>query len=105
MRAKPLSALCGVGTFLVILSANVMSVGAEPPKAAKKPVPAAVDTTALAQQLKSGEEAQIHSALDELRLGGPKAATAAPAVVEVLTRGLNEPLTKQAIETLGDLES
>lgn len=108
MRAKSLSALCGV----VTLSASLTSVGAPPPAKptpkvtnVKKSGPEKVDTTASAQQLKSGEEAQIHAALDELRLNGVKAASAAPAVVEVLSRGLNEPLTKQAIETLGDLES
>jgi HEAT repeat protein len=76
----------------------------QPPKPAGKP-PAKIDVAPAVQKLKSGDEGQIRAALDDLRLGATAAAAAAPAVAEVLTKGLSEPLTQQAIDTLGDLES
>lgn len=67
--------------------------------------PAPVDVKPIVAKLKTGDEAQIKDALDEARLAGPSGAAAAPAVAEVLTRGLSLPLTQSAIETLGDLEA
>lgn len=108
-----LPAVRSLGLTLALTLASAGTANAAPPKpaaakaATAKPAAAAVktDTAPQVAKLKSGEEAQIHAALDELRLAGPSAAAAAPAVAEVLGRGLNEPLTKQAIETLADLES
>lgn len=57
------------------------------------------------QKLKSGDEGQIGAALDDLRIAGTGAAGAAAAVAELLSRGVSEPLTRQAIDTLADLES
>lgn len=57
------------------------------------------------QKLRSGDEGQIRAALDDLRIAGSGAAPAALAVAELLSKGLTEPLTHQAIDTLGDLES
>jgi HEAT repeat protein len=74
----------------------------------KKPAvaaPAPIDVKPIVAKLKTGDEAQIKEGLDEARLAGPTGAAAAPAVAEVLTRGLSLPLTQAAIETLGDLES
>lgn len=112
MRAQPSNrvartALRGVGLVLAFCS---FAAAAEPAKPAKGAPPVAkatakVDVGPATQKLKSGDEAQIKSALDELRLAGAGAGVAAPAVIELLGRGLNEPLTRQAIETLGDLES
>ena len=74
----------------------------------KKPLAGAaapIDVKPIVAKLKTGDEAQIKEALDEARLAGPTGAAAAPAVAEVLTRGLSLPLTQSAVETLGDLES
>lgn len=74
----------------------------------KKPAsaaPAPIDVKPILAKLKTGDEAQMKEALDEARLAGPTGAAAAPAIAEVLTRGLSLPLTQSAIETLGDLES
>lgn len=64
-----------------------------------------VDVAGAITKLKSGDEAQIRAALDDLRLGATAAAAAAPAVAEVLSKGLSAQLAQQAIDTLGDLES
>ncbi len=64
-----------------------------------------VDVGSAVKKLKSGDEAQIRAALDDLRIAGPAAASAASAVAEVLSKGLTEALAQQAIDTLGDLES
>jgi HEAT repeat protein len=75
------------------------------PKPKAAPAPAKVDVAPAIQKLKSGDEAQIRAGLDDLRIAGAGGAVAAGAVAEVLGRGLSEPLTQQAVETLGDLES
>ena len=87
--------------------------GGAPPKPDGKPAapakpaakPAKVDVGPAVQKVKSGDEAQIRAGLDDIRLGGAGAASAAPAVAEALGKGLSEPLTNQAIDTLADLES
>jgi HEAT repeat protein len=57
------------------------------------------------KRLKSGDPAQVQSALDDVRLSGRAGAPAAPAIVELLRSGLPLPLTKMAIETMGETES
>lgn len=102
-----------VALALLLHGAFVADVAAQPakrakpaaPKKAPKPAPPKTDVASQVTKLESGDEAQVRSALDELRLAGPSAASAAPVVAELLAKGLNEPLTVQAIETLGDLES
>jgi HEAT repeat protein len=84
------------------MAAPAKPAGAKP--AVAKPAPK-IDVAPLVLKLKSGDEAQIHAALDELRLAGPNGSAAAPAVAELLESGLSEQLTRQAIETLGDLDS
>ena len=96
------------GLGIAVISSN--AAGQKPGDKAdkKKPVaaaPAPIDVKPIVAKLKTGDEAQIKEALDEARLAGPTGAAAAPAVAEVLTRGLSLPLTQSAIETLGDLES
>jgi hypothetical protein len=56
------------------------------------------------KRLRSGDPAQVQSALDDVRVSGRAGAAAAPAIVELLRNGLPAPLTKAAIETLGDTE-
>jgi hypothetical protein len=96
--------------FALAFATVTVDVAAAPtqPKAfAKKSnaAPAKVDVAPAVQKLHSGDEAQIRAGLDELRTAGPSAAAGAPAVAEALGQGLTEPLTIQAIDTLGDLES
>jgi HEAT repeat protein len=57
------------------------------------------------RRLASGDNRQIKTALDDLRLEGRGGAVAIPAIVDLLRRGLPPALTKAAIETLGDTES
>jgi HEAT repeat protein len=100
-----------VALALLLSCAGGTAVAAQPtkPPAAKppaaKPSAAKVDVGPALQKLKSGDEGQIRAGLDDLRIAGAGAAPAASTVAEILARGLNEPLTQQAIETLGDLES
>jgi HEAT repeat protein len=55
--------------------------------------------------LKSNDEGQIRSGLDEVQKAATGGAAAAPAISEALTRGMSESLTQQAIDTLGAVES
>jgi HEAT repeat protein len=67
-----------------------------------KAVPLAPDTV---KRLKSGDESQVRSALDDVRISARAGAPAVPAIQEVLERGLSPALTQSAIETLGDTET
>jgi HEAT repeat protein len=106
MRA---SVIFAASLFVLAATVSPSRVAAQAPpkvdkKAPKVATPPPVDVKPILAKLK-GDESQIKSALDDARLGGPGAASAAPAIAEVLTRGLSLPLTQAAIETLGDLES
>lgn len=96
-------------TTLALVCAALLFAGpaaAQKPGAPKKEAKApSVDVAPLVKQLESGEEAQIRSALDELRIAGAAAASAGPAVAKALANGLSLPLTEAAIETLADLEA
>ncbi|MDF2692826.1 MAG: hypothetical protein K0S65_1209, partial [Labilithrix sp.] len=110
MRASTsLQAFRRVALALVLSCATATQVAAQPAQPGKpgaKPVAAAkVDVGPSVLKLKSGDEAQIRAGLDDLRINGAAAGAAAVTVSEVLSRGLSEPLTQQAIDTLGDLES
>jgi HEAT repeat protein len=95
--------------FALLCSALVVSsagpAGAEPAKTPKATKPARVDVAPIVAKLKSGDDAQVRAALDDLKKAQTGGAAAAPAVADVLSRGLGEALTQQAIETLADLES
>jgi hypothetical protein len=67
-----------------------------------KPPPLPPDAV---KRLKSGDPAQIKSALDDIRMSAKAGAPAVPAVVDLLRHGLPQMLTKAALETLGDTES
>ncbi|MBX3225700.1 MAG: HEAT repeat domain-containing protein [Labilithrix sp.] len=73
---------------------------AAPPKPAPKG-----DVGAAVTKLKSGDENQIRAGLDDLRILGPAAGAGAGEVSNLLNKGLNDVLTQQAIDTLGDIES
>jgi len=108
MRATTwLGLLCGSLLFSAPSEAQPKPAAPAPaakPAAAKGGKPA-IDTGPMVKKLESGEEGQIKSALDDLRVAGTSAASAAPAVAKVLEKGLSLPLTEAAMETLGDLES
>jgi hypothetical protein len=97
-----LSALAGG-----VLALAVTFAQAQPkPKAPAEPkAPAFAMTPALTQKLKSGDDAQIKSALDEVRTAGKGAQAAAPVIAEVLQKGLPAMLTEAALDTLGDVEA
>lgn len=89
-----------------VLWVSVASAQKPEPGAAKKDAkPGAVDVAPAVKKLESGDQEQIRSALDDLRIAGPGGAAAGPAVAKVLARGLSLPLTETAIETLADLEA
>lgn len=103
-----LGALFGVA--LTVASASAIAQPAAPPPKTGAPTPtrppaAKVDIGAALQKLKSGDEAQIRGALDELRLAQTGGAPAAATIAELLARGLSEALTLQAIDTLREIES
>jgi HEAT repeat protein len=99
-------------SFVPVLAAALLAASlahAADPKAAPKKKPA-VEAAGAAppgalERLKSGDAGQIKSALDDVRMAGKAAQGAAPAVADLLERGLTPELTTAAIETLGDLEA
>lgn len=78
---------------------------AEPAPARAPAKTAKADVSAAIAKLKSGKGDQIRAGLDEIRIAATGASAAAPAVVELLGKGLDATLTQQAIDTLGDIES
>ncbi|MBV9945889.1 MAG: HEAT repeat domain-containing protein [Myxococcales bacterium] len=56
------------------------------------------------KRLKSGDEAKIRSALDDVRISARAGAPAVPAIVEILERGASPQVSQAAIDTLGDTE-
>ncbi len=96
--------------FVVVAIVAFSSVAASQPKPAPKPdakaaAPKQVDVKPAVAKIKTGEDGPMREAFDELRIAGPGASAAAPAVAEALGKGLSADLTKSAIETLGDLEN
>lgn len=88
----------------------ICSVGIDAEAQAPKPKPAEpkaapIDVKPAIPKIKSGDESQIRAGLDEVRTAGTQGAPAAPAIAEVLSKGLSLDLTMAAIETLGDTES
>jgi len=57
------------------------------------------------KRLKSGDEVQIKSALDDVRISARAGAPAVPAIVEVLERGASAAVTQAALDTLGETEA
>jgi len=56
------------------------------------------------KRLKSGDDAQVKDALDEVRTAGRGGAAAVPVIVDLLRAGTSPALSKAALETLGDTE-
>jgi hypothetical protein len=57
------------------------------------------------EKLRSGDPGQVKAALDDIRMAGKSAVSVAPAVAQLLQRGLTPELTVAALETLGDIEA
>jgi hypothetical protein len=89
------TAIWGVGFFFALAL----------PAAAATPAPPPGPSAALHEKLRSGDEAQVREALDELRTEGKAALSAAPWVGEVLMRGVTAPVAEAALDTLGDMET
>lgn len=93
---------------ILVAGAMTRTSSAAPPavNAAKAAAePKAFDVGPSVGKLRSGSEGAIRDALDELRIAGPRAKAAAPAIAELLDKGLSLPLTEAAIGTLSDLEA
>jgi len=54
------------------------------------------------KRLKSGDQAQIKTALDDVRVSGRAGSAAVPAIIELLKQGLPPSLSQSAVETLGE---
>ena len=94
-------------TALLAVLAVTASIGAGATARAQKK-PAATASTLprdAVKRLKSGDEAQVKGALDDVRMAAKDGAPAVPAVADLLKQGLPRALTLAAIETLGDTES
>ena len=101
MRIRPsITALLAV----VALALGGASVHAKPPVAPDTPqaVPLPADAV---KRLKSGDPAQIKSALDDVRMSAKAGAPAVPAIADLLTSGLSPDLTQAAIDAVGDTEA
>lgn len=99
------ASLCALAALLASTSVSlaIAQPRVAPPRHAEPSVPTlAADTLA---KLKSADPAQIRSALDDVRMTAKGGGPAVPAIVDLLHRGMNAPLTKAAIETLGDVEA
>jgi HEAT repeat protein len=57
------------------------------------------------KRLKSADEDQIKSALDDVRMSARAGGPAVPAIADLLERGISPALTQAALDTLGDTEA
>jgi HEAT repeat protein len=97
-----------LGLLVPVTRARARAQGAHPSSksAASLPAgPAFTMTPAVAQALRSGDDAQVRAALDDVRMAGKGAQAAAPILAELLQRGLSTSLTEAALDTLGDVEA
>ena len=102
----------GMLTFVAVTAVTVAATLAAGPAHAdtKKPatganVPAIRLPADVVDRLKSGDDARVKSALDDVRMTGKGGVSAVPVIVGLLEQGLPLPLTQAAIDTLGDTES
>ncbi len=102
---RGLSFLVPVAALLTCASAraeNATPAGKTGQVTAAIGAPSTADVT---KRLKSGDAAQIKSALDDVRIEGRGGAWAVNAIADLLRGGLSPTLTQRALETLGDTES
>jgi HEAT repeat protein len=89
----------------VALLASLAIAPTEASAQGKKPQATAAIPRETLKRLKSGDNAQVKAALDDVRMAAKDGASAVPAVAELLKQGLPRALTIAAIETLGDTEN
>jgi len=99
------AALAAVLAALVAPPAGAQKGPKPKPKSASLAEPQVTLPPDVGARLASGDDAQVRSALDDVRLVGKGAAHAVPAVVDLLKRGVNASLAEAALDTLGDVES
>jgi HEAT repeat protein len=100
--------VAALGAALALLTSPAASVARAKPRAgpaeAAAPLVLALPADAI-KRLKSGDPAQIKSALDDARVSGRAAAAAVPAIADLLRVGLTPSLAQAAVETLGETGS
>lgn len=101
---RALTQLLALGVVLALAPAGALAAGGKGAPAAPAAPPAATVSKTAAADLRSLDPAKVQAALDDVRIAGKGAASLAPVVAEILAKGLTEPLTIAAIDTLGDLE-
>jgi HEAT repeat protein len=86
---------------IALLAVGGVAEGKPPAADAPALVPLPADAI---KRLKSGDTAQIKSALDDVRLSGKAGGPAVPVIAELLQRGLPPALTQAALDAIGDTE-
>jgi HEAT repeat protein len=101
---RPSRALCA--SLALSVSLGAAAADAKPPRASATDAPAAVPLPADAiNRLRSGDPAQIKTALDDVRMSAKAGAPAVPVIADLLRRGMTPPLTQAALDAIGDTES
>jgi len=97
----------GYGRLPSVALVLLAAIGGGPALAQKPAKPAAIPvvpfTKASLDKLKSQDANEIKAGLDDARVSGKAAASAAPVIVDLLEKGLTYPLTEAAIDTLADI--
>jgi hypothetical protein len=94
--------------MLACAAAALVSVDAASKPPAKKPAVTEMAPKLPAgtiEKLRSGDDAQIKSALDDVRTAGTAAKAAAGPISDLLDRGMTTELTVAALDALGDVEA
>ncbi len=100
------AAICAALALLTPFVASGEQPKPKPAGTADFSAPLAVALPADAvKRLKSGDLAQIKSALDDVRVSGRAGGAAVPAIVDLLKQGLPPSLSQAALETLGETTS
>ena len=90
----------------LLVAPDGASQGAKKPGAkpgAKEATPVFAMTPEVDKKLKGGNDSDIRSTLDEIRMAGKGGLPAVPAIVDLLQRGTTASTTEAAIDTLGDV--
>lgn len=104
LASRRWASVLALPALALALASSSVAAPPKPPKPPAAPAGPALAPDTLAK-LRSGDAAQIKSALDDVRMAGKGGASAAPAIAELLQKGLDPALTLAAIEALGDTEA
>lgn len=102
MRRTPVSRVCGLPLAIALVTVGAVAEAKPPPADAPMIVPLPADAV---KRLKSGDPAQIKSALDDVRTSAKAGAPAVPTIAGLLQHGLSPELTQAALDAIGDTES